>query len=55
MDHSNLDNEILEFTQTRIKIVPVSRTNYSYFIQDKETGQLAIVDPGDPDYIHSIA
>lgn len=55
LDHSHVDFEIYELGSVRVKIVPVARTNYAYFIQDVATGELAIVDPGDADYINIIA
>lgn len=55
LDHSWVDKEILDFKSIRIKIVPLGRTNYSYFVQDTATGLLGVVDPGDHDYLVSIA
>lgn len=53
--HSWVDREIFDFGSVKIKIVPLGRTNYCYFIQDTSTGLLGIVDPGDHDYLVSIA
>jgi hydroxyacylglutathione hydrolase len=55
LDHSNIDREYIEFPTLRIKIVPLAKTNYSYFLQDLPSGMLAVVDPGDPDYLAHIA
>lgn len=54
-EHSHVDKEILDFGSFKVKIVPLGRTNYSYFVQDTATGALAIVDPGDPMYIIKVA
>jgi hydroxyacylglutathione hydrolase len=50
-----VDKDLFDFGSVKIKIVPLGRTNYSYFIQDSSTGMLGIVDPGDHDYLVSIA
>ena len=55
LDHSWVDREIFDFHSVKLKIVPLGRTNYSYFIQDTATGLLAVIDPGDHDYLVSIA
>lgn len=55
LDHSRIDKEIIDFFSVKIKIVPLGRTNFSYFIQDTVTGLLAVIDPGDADYLVSIA
>lgn len=34
--------------------MPSSRTNYSYIVQDKATGIVAVVDPGDAIHVSSI-
>ena len=55
IEHSRVDKEVLDFSSFKVKIVPLGRTNYSYFIQDTSTGYLGVVDPGDPDYLTSVA
>ena len=53
--HSWVDREVFDFGSVKIKIVPLGRTNYCYFVQDTSTGLLGVVDPGDHDYLVSIA
>ena len=55
LEHSWVDKEIFDFQSVKVKIVPLGRTNYSYFIQDTATGLLGVIDPGDHDYLVSIA
>jgi hydroxyacylglutathione hydrolase len=55
LHHSWVDKEIFDFYSLKVKVVPLGRTNYSYFVQDTATGLLAVVDPGDHDYLVSIA
>ena len=55
LDHSNIDREFIEFPSIRLKIVPLAKTNYSYFLQDIPSGTLAVIDPGDADYLSYIA
>ncbi|OMJ66627.1 hypothetical protein SteCoe_36462 [Stentor coeruleus] len=55
LHHSWVDKEIFDFNTVKVKIVPLGRTNYSYFMQDTATGDLAVIDPGDHDYLVSIA
>jgi hydroxyacylglutathione hydrolase len=55
MEHSHIDELMLDFEEVRVRIVPLARTNYSYLIQDKASNALAVVDPGDADYLSHIA
>lgn len=55
LEHSHLDDFILDFEDVRVRIVPLARTNYSYLIQDKATNEVAVIDPGDADYLSHVA
>ena len=47
LEHSHVDSEFIDIENLRIKIIPTSRTNYSYLIYDEHTNTLGAVDPGD--------
>ena len=51
-EHSHVDLPCFEFEEVRIRVVPLARTNFSYIIQDKASGKVAIIDPGDAYYLN---
>lgn len=50
-----MDLPCFEFEEVRVRVVPLARTNYSYIVQDKSSGKLAIIDPGDAYYLRIVA
>lgn len=50
-----MDLPCFEFEEVRVRVVPLARTNYSYIVQDKASGKLAIIDPGDAYYLRTVA
>ena len=55
MEHSHTDSEFIDLENLRIKVIPTSRTNYSYLIYDEKTNVLGAVDPGDAEHILEVA
>ena len=55
LEHSHTDTEFIDIENLRIKIIPTSRTNYSYLIYDEHTNTLGAVDPGDALHILDVA
>lgn len=53
-EHSHVDLPCFEFEEVRIRVVPLARTNYSYIVQDKASGKVAIIDPGDAYYLRIV-